>query len=160
MTAILAIDPGTEQSGWCYFYRGGVTLSGVESNVALLERMALFCNPPDALAIEMVASYGMPVGREVFETCVWIGRFKQAWPRPEEVRLVYRPDVKLFLCGTHRAKDSNVRQALIDKLGRVGTKADKGPLYGVTSHAWAAVAVAVTAAEQMRDPLSSKTKAA
>ena len=136
---------------------GAVVASGVVDNRGMLDRL-IWRATDDVLAIEMVASYGMPVGREVFETCVWIGRFKQAWPRPEEVRLVYRRDVKLFLCGSARAKDSNIRQALIDKLGRVGTKADKGPLYGVTSHAWAAVAVAVTAAEQMRDPLSSKTE--
>jgi hypothetical protein len=102
------------------------------------------------LAIEMVASYGMPVGREVFETCVWIGRFQESWRDglrrvPEDVRLIYRRDVKLHLCGNSRAKDANIRQALIDKLGPVGTKAAPGPLYGVKSHAWAAVAVAVTA---------------
>jgi hypothetical protein len=87
----------------------------------------------------------MPVGREVFETCVWIGRFQQVWRDPEAVKLVYRRDVKLHLCGNSRAKDANIRQALIDKLGPVGTKAAPGPLYGVRSHAWAAVAVAVTA---------------
>ena len=102
-------------------------------------------HPDIALAIEMIASYGMAVGREVFETCVWIGRFKQAYPDPDAVKLVYRKDVKLHLCGSARAKDANIRQALIDKLGPVGTKKAPGPLYGVTSHAWAAVAVAVTA---------------
>jgi hypothetical protein len=77
----------------------------------------------------------------------WIGRFQQAWRDPEEVRLVYRREVKLHLCGSMKAKDANVWQALIDKLGPVGTKACPGPLYGVKSHARSALAVAVTAAE-------------
>ena len=98
----------------------------------------------------MIASYGMPVGREVFETCVWIGRFQQAWHDPEAVRLVYRRDVKLHLCGSPKAKDGNIRAALIDKLGPVGLKSAPGPLYGVKSHAWAALAAAVTAAETPR----------
>ena len=144
---ILAVDPGTEQSGWCHFSGGEVLDSGVLSNSELL----LFFGQhhyPYILAIEMVASYGMPVGREVFETCVWIGRFKQAWYKPDEVRLVYRRDVKLALCGSMKAKDANIRQALIDKLGPVGTKKAPGPLYGVKSHAWAAVAVAAVLGEQ------------
>lgn len=141
---LLAIDPGTEQSGWCLFDGERVANSGVDENKSLL---ALIAGKPAAvLAIEMVASYGMPVGRETFETVRWIGRFQQAWHSPEEVRLVYRRDVKLYLCGSMKAKDANVRQALIDKLGPVGTKANPGPLYGVKSHAWSALAVAVTAA--------------
>jgi hypothetical protein len=140
---ILAIDPGTEQSGWCLFEKRQVTCSGIAPNEEILRMMR--SHPDIALAIEMIASYGMPVGREVFETCVWIGRFQQAHPTPDDVRLVYRKDVKLHLCGSARAKDANIRQALIDKLGPIGTKKTPGPLYGVTSHAWAAVAVAVTA---------------
>jgi hypothetical protein len=41
-----------------------------------------------------------------------------------------------------RAKDANIRQALIDKLGAVGTKKAPGPLYGISGHLWAALAVA------------------
>lgn len=154
---LLAIDPGTEQSGWCLFGNGAetdvtrfwrVVNCGVMPNDELVYSLAgspaLF--GASSLAIEMVASYGMPVGRETFETVRWIGRFQQAWHSPEEVRLVYRRDVKLYLCGSMKAKDANVRQALIDKLGPVGTKAKPGPLYGVKSHAWSALAVAVTAA--------------
>ncbi len=143
MTTILAIDPGTEQSGWCLF-NGTVLGSGVAPNAAIL---TLPRATTMTLAIEMVASYGMPVGREVFETVRWIGRFQQAWHAPEEVRLIYRRDVKLHLCGSMRAKDPHVWQALLDKLGPVGTKANPGPLYGVKSHARSALAVAVTAAE-------------
>jgi len=96
------------------------------------------------LAIEMFASMGMVVGREVFETCVWIGRYIECWRDPDAVRLVYRRDVKLHLCGQARAKDKNVSQALKDLLGPQGTKKAPGPTYGVSSHAWAALGVAVT----------------
>jgi hypothetical protein len=144
---ILAIDPGTEQSGWCDFEDGRVTGSGVIPNADML--WAVQHQSVAVLAIEMVASYGMPVGREVFETVRWIGRFQQAWRQPDDVMLIYRRDVKLCLCGSMKAKDANVWQALIDKLGPVGTKKEPGPLYGVKSHARSAVAVAVTAQHQL-----------
>lgn len=99
------------------------------------------------VAIEMVASYGMPVGEDVFETVVWIGRFMQVSGCPEKVERIKRHEVKMHLCHNARAKDANIRQALIDKLGPQGTKKNPGPTYGVKSHAWAALAVAVTAHE-------------
>lgn len=143
---ILAIDPGTTESGWVIYADGRVQQSGVDENAAILERIAE-SNLCTDLCIEMVASYGMPVGREVFETVRWIGRMAQCWRDPEAVRYVYRREVKSHLCGSMKAKDGNVRQALIDKLGAPGTKAAPGATYGVRSHAWAALAVAVTAAE-------------
>lgn len=155
MSVILAIDPGTEQSGWCLYETKThrVDDSGVLPNIHVLEACSIskidYCKQMKYLAIEMVASYGMPVGKEVFETVRWIGRFQQAWRAPEEVMLIYRRDVKLYLCNNMRAKDPHVWQALIDKLGPVGKKALPGPLYGVKSHARSAVAVAVTAAHQL-----------
>jgi hypothetical protein len=152
---ILAVDPGTEQSGWVEFIDGVVKDSGVMENGDLLELLGSdhWRTEGYELALEMISSYGMPVGREVFETCVWVGRFKQQWHHPAAVRLVYRRDVKQYLCGSAKAKDANIRQALLDmfprvgggKTPQVGTKAQPGPLYGVSSHAWAALAVAVTA---------------
>lgn len=144
---ILAIDPGTEQSGWVLFEDGRVLYSGVDSNEVVLNLNLAADNDADILAIEMIASYGMAVGKEVFHTCRWVGRFQQAWPKPDDVRLIYRKDVKMHLCGTPRAKDANIRKALIDKLGPQGTKKSPGPTYGVKSHAWAALAVAVIAEE-------------
>ena len=143
MSTILAVDPGTTESGWVLFDGARVLGSGVLPNTDMLTAIA--ASDADALALEMVASYGMAVGREVFETVRWIGRFQQAWRDPEAVRLVYRKDVKLHLCGSPRAKDPNIRQALLDRLGPVGTKKQPGPCYGVKSHAWAALGVAVTA---------------
>ena len=155
MSLILALDPGTTQTGWVLYDGGRVADSGVEQNAAMLEQVR--ASDAGTLAIEMIASYGMPVGREVFETCVWIGRFQQAWHSPDQVRLVYRKDVKLHLCGSPRAKDPNVRQALLDLFPRtgggatpqVGTKARPGPLYGVSTHAWPALGVAITARHQI-----------
>lgn len=154
MTWILAVDPGTVQSGWCLFDDGEVRMSGVEQNADMLTRVHEM--QYDTLAIEMIASYGMAVGREVFETCVWIGRFQQvSRTDPDEVRLVYRKDVKMHLCGTTKAKDANIRQALLDlfprtgggKTPQIGIKAQPGPLFGVSSHAWPALGVAVTVAK-------------
>ena len=146
---ILAIDPGTTECGWCTF-DGTLNASGVCSNDSMLS--AVMVHGADLLAIEMVSSYGMPVGKEVFETVLWIGRFKQAWRDPDDVRLVYRRDVKMHLCGSARAKDGNIRQALLDKIGLQGVKKSPGPTYGVKSHAWAALAVAVTVADSMHPP--------
>jgi hypothetical protein len=148
---ILAIDPGPAESGFAILRFGQVRDSGTLRNEDLIARLPAYAAAEDheagryTLAIEMIASYGMAVGREVFETCVWIGRFQQAWHDPEAVRLIYRKDVKMHLCGSPRAKDPNIRQALIDLLGAPGTKAKPGPTYGVRSHAWPALAVAVTA---------------
>ena len=77
----------------------------------------------DLVAIEMIASYGMAVGKEVFETCVWIGRFKEiAEFNNIKVEYIYRKDEKMNICHSMKAKDSNIRQALIDRFGEVGTK--------------------------------------
>ncbi|WP_395406268.1 hypothetical protein ACHMW6_06245 [Pseudoduganella sp. UC29_106] len=149
--SILALDPGPEQTGWCHFDGSRVLASGVDKNNSVLG--ILLRHEGELLAIEMIASYGMPVGREVFETCVWIGRFMQTWRQPDQVQLVYRKDVKMHLCGSNKAKDGNVRQALIDLFPRagggatpqIGTKAQPGPLYGVSTHVWPALGVAITA---------------
>lgn len=97
-------------------------------------------------AIEQIESMGMAVGRDIFETVFWSGRFVER-VRCEFVR-VTRRQVKLHLSGTMRAKDKNIRQALVDRFGgdsvAVGTKKAPGPLYGVASHRWSALAVAVT----------------
>jgi hypothetical protein len=88
----------------------------------------------------------MPVGKEVFETCVWIGRFQEALIKnnAQNIQLVTRKEVKMNLCGSMKAKDSNIRQALIDRFGVVGTKKAPGWFYGVSKDVWSAIAVSVT----------------
>lgn len=141
----LAIDPGTTESGWVLLDGTVVVDSGVSDNHDVL-RWVQAGQGADTLAVEMIANMGMAVGKSTFDTVRWIGRFQQAWREPEAVQFVFRHQVKQHLCGSQRAKDPNIRQALLDVLGPQGTKAKPGPTYGVKSHAWAALAVAVTAA--------------
>ncbi len=145
---ILSVDPGYEQSAYVV-YNGQIVLTyGVVPNDKMLEccRANNFC--ADALVLEKVASYGMAVGQEVFRTVFFSGRFAEAWS-PKPFHEIERRIVKTHLCYSARATDANIRQALIDKFGptkavAIGTKANMGPLYGLRSHEFAALAVAVT----------------
>ena len=106
----------------------------------------------DLGAVEMIRSYGMAVGAEVFETCVWIGRFIEA--SGCGLAPIYRGDVKLHHCHSSRAKDTTVRQALVDRFAPgqpnhgKGTKADPGWVHGFHSDVWAAYALAVLVADR------------
>jgi len=156
---LLAIDPGPEKSAYVV-YNGERVISSAKFENEFLVCCAEchFSNAeackeaePTHLAIEMVASYGMPVGKDVFDTALWVGRFVQAWIQVEPERwhtLVYRHEVKNHLCHDSRAKDANIRQALIDRFGgkdkAIGKKKTPGPLYGVKGDMWSALAVAIT----------------
>ena len=154
---VLAIDPGTTESGFVVY--DTETKLPLESGKDLNEHVMTYIEHVkwDKLLIEMVAHYGlgMPAGKTVFETCVWIGRFWQHafhCKTLPSVRLVYRKEVCLHLCGSVRAKDKNVIQVLKDRYGgerkiSVGTKAAPGPLYGFKADAWQALGVAVTGVE-------------
>ena len=99
----------------------------------------------EKVVIEMVACYGMPVGKEVFDTCIWIGRFIQEADELGAVYdYIYHKEEKMNLCNSMKAKDCNIRQALIDRFGVVGTKKNPGWFYGFKADIWSAYAVAVT----------------
>jgi hypothetical protein len=149
---ILGIDPGTTHSGFCLWDGERVVEKGWVENTDLRAMLCwdrLLADHP-IVAIEMIASQGMAVGKETFETVVWIGRFLErcvslsigAWR-------ITRHEIKIHICGSARAKDPNIRQALIDRLGPVGTKKAPGPLYGVSGHVWPALAVAIVAQDRL-----------
>lgn len=148
---ILALDPGPTHTAWAHLEDGAIQGTGFLLNDTMLEHLML-AKSDVHLAIEMIASYGMPVGEEVFETCVWIGRYKQAWVDWVDrfngyVRLVYRKDVKWHICNSTKASDANIRAALIDRFGKPGTAKKPGGTFGITGDMWAALGVAVTASE-------------
>lgn len=159
---ILAIDPGNEQSGVVLIRERDLKPIVAEkiTNEELLDNLLMdryerleeseYINH---VAIEMIASYGMAVGQSVFETCVWIGRFIQALEDNyynDSLKFIYRKDEKMNLCGSMKAKDSNIVQALIDRFAPntpnkgKGTKKEPGWFYGFKKDIWQAYAVGVT----------------
>lgn len=150
---ILAIDPGTEQSAYVVWDGKKILEKGILENNIMLDRIhgtnggVIGEHNIDHMLIEMIASYGMPVGKTVFETCVWIGRFYETAHKAITLELTYRKDIKMHHCGTNRAKDSNIRRALIDKYGEKGTKKNQGVTYGLNKDMWAAFALATYYAE-------------
>lgn len=159
---IIAIDPGNIKSAIVHIDEETCRPCGklLESNDMVLETLiaTLENGNADHVVIEMVASYGMPVGREVFDTCVWIGRFTQAAEeRMAPVSLIYRQEEKLRLCHDSRAKDVNIRRALIERFAEhdhkrgVGTKKEPDWFYGFHADLWAAYAVGVTWLDKQKE---------
>lgn len=151
---ILAIDPGNIESGYVVLDEA---LRPIESGKILNEELLNKCGNGSFsdckyIAVEMVASYGMAVGATVFETCVWIGKFieRLQYELDIEPKFIYRKDEKLNLCGSMKAKDSNIVQALIDRFAPditnkgKGTKKNPGWFYGFKKDIWQAYAVAIT----------------
>lgn len=142
---ILALDPGTKETGWC-LYDGTVRDCGVESNEGALVLIREHWGAQ--LAIELFVSQGKRLGNDSIQTVLWTGRFWQAARNPEVVRMIPRRKI----AGHLKAEgDVAIRRVLIERWGgrdaALGTKTNPGPLARVSSHAWAALAVAVTALE-------------
>lgn len=148
---ILAIDPGNIESAYCLINDkdySPIEFGKVNNDdllTLIIPRLLKSYENTYALVVEMIASYGMPVGASVFDTCVWIGRFYEATIRSvATIEYIYRKEEKINLCNSMKAKDSNIRQALIDRFGDVGTKKNKGFFYGFKKDIWSAFAVGCT----------------
>lgn len=161
---ILAIDPGTKESAFCMLEGYKPILFDKCSNEALLSEILgpyQRLNEIDAAAIEMVASYGMKVGQELFETCVWAGRFIQAINIASGIvpDRIFRIEEKQHICHDSRARDSNIRQALIDRFAENDKKNGKGTknnpdwFYGFRADIWAAYAVGVTWLDKQQEAI-------
>ena len=68
----------------------------------------------------------------------------------KDIKLIYRKQEKMNLCGTMRSKDKDIRQALVERFapntpnGGKGSKGDQGWFYGFRADIWSAYAVAIT----------------
>lgn len=160
----MAIDPGNTKSGYVLaeYDEHDITRVIRARKVENEEMMQIIAESAESaedaeigkidFVIEKIAGMGMAVGQEVFDTCVWIGRFWQlATERSYRLmQYIYRREEKLCLCASARAKDANIRQSLADRyapgqpnFGK-GTKRQPGFFFGFSADMWAAMAVATT----------------
>jgi hypothetical protein len=144
---IVAIDPGPEESAIVEVVRNPFAIASkfCATNMETRHWLNLHAGLGHGFEVvcEEVKSFGMPVGKEVFDTVLAVGRFMQLCEAcGVNFHLVGRQEVKLFWCNSPRAKDANVRQALIDHYGKAGTKKNPGATYGISAHLWSALAIA------------------
>jgi hypothetical protein len=153
---ILAIDPGSTKSAYVVIAAGYQPLQfGKVDNHELLGLLRTL-SPYAEIAIELIGHYGtgMPAGKTVFDTCIWIGRYVQALA-PAPVELVLRAPVKAHLCHSAKATDANITQALVDRFATdprnhgKGTKDEPGFFYGFYKDIWQAYALAVYYADTL-----------
>lgn len=161
MSKVIAIDPGPEKSGLCVIETETYKpiLVGKYENDSIMEVLEVHLQKENKVVIEMVAHYGtgMPAGKEVFETCVWIGRYIEMFLQEGlDVETLPRKTVKINLCNSVRAKDSTIRQALVDRFSPMvrnygkGTKGNPGFFYGFSADAWQAYALGITYIDMKR----------
>ncbi|MBE6905335.1 MAG: hypothetical protein E7476_03590 [Ruminococcaceae bacterium] len=171
---IFAIDPGNIQSAYAVLDEH-LTLAAFEKvkNEDLQQIIADYGDgmksgrkPQTDFVIEMIDHYGkeMNAGKEVFDTCVWIGRFVQIalYSGFQTTQYVYPRDEKVNLCGSMTAKDADIRRALIDRFAQhdlkngKGTKKNPDVFYGVSADVWAAIAVGVTYHDMCKNKIPKK----
>lgn len=156
---IIAIDPGNIESAVCVMgtrdYRA-IRFGKLPNHEV---RRILQETPGVPLWIEAIRSMGMAVGIEVFDTAEWTGRFVELVASTygeDEVTKVPRTTVKMHHCGSTRAKDTNIVQALVDRFtpgapnhGK-GTKSAPGWFYGFRADVWQAYALGVYAVDSLK----------
>jgi hypothetical protein len=162
---ILAIDPGTTESAYCIIDKLSYHIHDfgkIENHEMCRLVYDMFQSD---LVIEGMQSYGMPVGKETFETCIWIGRFLEAHNLHKLVAygiqgtqsIIYRSQVKVNICNSTKANDKTIRAALIDRFAQhdyksgKGTKACPDVFYGFRADIWSAYAIGVTYLDEKRE---------
>lgn len=148
---VLSLDVGTMQSGFCIidYDTYQPKLFGKINNSDLLDIVKK--SDYDVLVYEEFQSYGTQMGVSTITSITWNGRFIQlAEDRQKEVVPIFRREVKMNLCNSVKANDSNVRHALISRFAKFDFKNGKGTkqrpdwFYNFKADCWSAYGLACT----------------
>jgi hypothetical protein len=144
---VLGIDPGQYESAFVIYQPEAPEGPFVVAKYIVPNDVMLFkCCQIEAscLAIEMIEGFGKTVGQSTFETIFWAGRFAQAFKGSLGFEKIGRHAIKMNFCESRKARDSDIREALIHRFGGPAELKKGGKLHGFKSHLWSALAVAVT----------------
>lgn len=102
--------------------------------------------------IEDIENFGMPAGRNLFDTSKYVGRISKMIEDEfgTEPIYIYRHEEKQTICHSQKANDATIKRALIDRFAPntknygKGTKRDPGYFYQFKADCWSAFAIAVT----------------
>jgi hypothetical protein len=149
--SIFALDPGPKKTAWFEIELGnqfckdpyGLWAFGETDNLNILHTIPQNYNR--VVVCEEIASFGMPVGAETFETVRWEGEYRHLCRALGiEFQPVKRHDIKMHHCHSARASDANIHQALIDRFGKKGTKKNPGKTFGISGKdVWSAFSIAI-----------------
>ena len=143
---VCGIDPGTDKTAFVLWDTATETVikNFTDLNEKILADLRVAEEFEGIPVIEGIQHMGMPIGKSVLMTENFIGHLQERLlDYTEKSYLVYRNEVKCHFCGSARAQDTNIRQALIDRFGAIGKKKAPGKLYGIHDHEWSALAVAI-----------------
>jgi len=150
---ILGIDPGSEETAFAIMTDDyEVADAGKIDNDEFLDLTlpAMLGNGIKAVVIEGIQSYGMAVGKTVFETCYVVGECRRvAKMRGKPVYIYSRPEYARAIVGGMKANDALIRGALINRFGGDKKGEPLNKLKG-NSDKRSAFAVAVYHADKMR----------
>jgi len=149
MTLTIGIDPGPENSDAVILDEEGLIVGKLSCpNGGMYTAVNTWVMQGERVVVEDWEPYGGKLGQESVATIKFIGALVWA----HGCGAISRPDVCEHLCNRRKVPDSAIREALMylprygpGKEKAVGKKKTPGPLYGITGHLWAALAVAVTA---------------
>lgn len=149
-TIILGIDQGNVESGVLSLTINPLKIASKAKipNHLVLDLIKELKNDKTLnihLCIEKFKSYGMPMGQTTIDSIEWGGRFIQAFDNAAQTLSVPRKTITKHHCHSGKAKDGNVRQALIDRFepDLPPKKRPKGFLKGISKDEWSALAIAL-----------------
>lgn len=159
-TYILAIDPSCNESAFVLFEEN--TLRPIDMGFLPQDDMLNYLNKliekfdtevKLKLAVETIQFLGGTAGSTVFRTCILVGRILERASLSgiySDIKEIYRKEEKINLCGTMRANDKRIKDALVSRFAKgvqnigKGTKKNPGWFYGFKKDLWQAYAVGIT----------------
>ncbi len=150
---ILGIDPGSEETAYALM---GEDYQVIEADKQDNDRFLddtlpdLIDREATTVVIEGIQSYGMAVGRTVFDTCYIVGEARRIAKLKQAECFIYpRPEYARSIIGGVKVKDSLIRQALMTRFGG-DRKGEPLQLLKGNSDKRSAYAVAVYHADKMK----------